>query len=136
MSCDTLRERLMESDGVPLPRSEAEHLARCESCRRFAARLAAARDALRAHHGNVVPDAAFAARVAARLSRGPAELLGRVAARMLPATVALVLVLGWFAYRGAPARTVVETAPETTAEATVPTDDLVVWVLDVSEESR
>jgi hypothetical protein len=128
-SCDNLREHLMKSDGGPLPRPEADHLARCEDCRRFAERLAATRDALRAHHGNVEPDAAFAARVAARLPRSSAELLGRMAARLIPATLALVLVLAWFAYRGAPVET-------TTAEATVPTEDLVGWVLDVAEEER
>lgn len=128
MSCKHLRDRLMDADGAPLTANDTDHLERCADCRRFAERLNAARQALKAHHGNVEPDSAFAARVAARLPQGPAELLGWAAARLIPATLALVLVLAWFAYRGAPV--------ETVAEESVPTDDLVSWVLDLSEESR
>ena len=128
MSCNNLRDRLMDTDRSPLSADDSDHLERCADCRCFANRLDAARRALEAHHGNVEPDAAFAARVAARLPQGPAELLGWAAARLIPVTLALVLVLAWFAYRGAPV--------ETVAEESVPTDDLVSWVLDQSEEGQ
>ena len=128
MSCDSLRNRLMDADGAPFPRNDTDHLEGCADCRRFVERLTAARHALKSHHGNVEPDAAFAARVAARLPQGPAELLGWAAARLIPATLVLVLVLGWFAYRGAPV--------ETVAEQSAPTDDLVSWVLDPSGEGQ
>jgi hypothetical protein len=64
---------------------------------RIEARLAEAGRWFRAHQAHVTPDAAFATRVTARLRRDAAEDLGRVALRWLPATVALALVLAWFA---------------------------------------
>ena len=82
---------------------------------------------LREHHGNVEPDAAFAARVAARLPQGSAEVLGWAASRLLPATLALALVLAWFALGAAPVQ-------PTANEDSAPTDDLVGWVLERSGE--
>jgi hypothetical protein len=119
----------MESPLSPLAQQEKDHLESCAACSRFARRLQAARRFFREHHGNVEPDAAFAARVAARLNGGPAEMLGWAASRLLPATLALVLVLVWFAFRAEPVQ-------QTAYEELAPTDDLLSWVLDRSEEEK
>ena len=129
MNCEQLRNRLMDGGAAPLAEGGRNHLERCDGCRRFAARLQSARRFMREHHGGVEPDGAFAARVAARLERDPAEMLGWAASRLLPATLALVLVLAWFAFRAGP-------ATETAYEELAPTDDLLSWVLDRSEEEK
>jgi len=127
MNCKQLRDRLMDS---PLARqAEKNHLENCSDCRRFAERLQAARRFFKEHHGNVAPDAAFAARVAARLNGGPAEMLGWAASRLLPATLALLLVLAWFAFRAEPVQQIAN-------EEMAPTDDLLSWVLDRSEDEE
>ena len=126
MNCKKLRSLLVSPEGPSLSAGARRHLEDCASCGRFADRLRIARQVLEEHHVNVEPDAAFAARVAARLPQGPAEILGWAAARLIPATLALALVLGWFALRAEPTPAV--------AEETVPTDDLVSWVLDQSGE--
>jgi hypothetical protein len=96
------------------------HLAECEECSRFAARLEEATRVLGERPPLVTPDAGFAARVVARLpERDP--LLGLAAIRMLPAAAALLLVLGIWALLGT------STPSELTTAS--PTDDLVAWVL-------
>jgi len=127
MNCNKLRDLLIHPEGPLIAEGGQRHLEDCADCRRFADRLRTARELLENHHGNVEPDAAFAARVVTRLPQGSAELLGRAAARLIPATLALVLVLAWFAYRADPVQTV--------AEESVPTEDLVSWVLDQSGEA-
>lgn len=96
---------------------------------RLRSRIEQAHRYFREHHAGVEPDASFADRVVARLPRHqPAEVLGWAAARLLPATVAVLLVLAWFAYRAEPVTT--------TAEAvTSPVDDLISWVLETPEEA-
>jgi len=64
---------------------------------RNAARLAEARRYFRGHHAGVTPDIGFVTRVSARLRRDPAEDMGRMALRLLPASLALALVLAWIA---------------------------------------
>ena len=91
-------------------------------------RLAEARRWLREHHAGVEPDSGFAARVAARLSRDPAEDLGRAALRLLPAAIALGLVLAWLAARAAPG------ASGTTEVASGV--DVVEWVYGETEAPR
>ena len=127
MNCSKLRDRLTDPGGAAPSAGGEEHLQACADCRRFAARLGTARRLLREHHCAAEPDAAFAARVAQRLTDGSAEMLGWAAARLLPATLTLVLVLAWFAIR-------VDSPAQVAQEASPPTDNLVSWVLDVSGE--
>jgi hypothetical protein len=127
MNCSKLRDRLTHHEGSPLPEDAGRHLEDCAGCREFAGRLRTARQVLREHRCDAEPDAAFAARVGERLSGGSTEMLGWAAARLLPATLALVLVLGWFALRSE--------APSQVAYAEqAPTDDLVSWALGGSGE--
>jgi hypothetical protein len=80
------------------------------------------------HHANVQPDAGFAGRVAARLQRDPAELLGWAALRLLPISILLALVLGWASIR---------TSPVQDAGANQTGDqDVIAWILDGRETSR
>jgi hypothetical protein len=79
----------------------------------------------RRHHAGIEPDAGFARRVAARLDRPGADLLGWAARKLLPATLALVLVLAWFALQVAPR------SGATTS--TSPADDPVAWILNENE---
>ncbi len=77
---------------------------------------------LRQRHAKVEPDPAFAERVLARLARRPAELMGLAALRLLPATLALVMVLAWLSIRaGADSQ---PTAPQTTG------DDMIGWLIE------
>ena len=121
MKCREVRTRLT---GAPAETagSVEEHLERCEDCSRFAVRLEAARRALRDHHGGVEPDAGFALRVADRLNGQAPELLAWAGARLLPATLVLLAVLGFLAFRALPELAV--------AEVTSPTDDVLAWVLE------
>jgi hypothetical protein len=70
------------------------------------------------------PDAAFAARVAARLPVGHVESLGRAAMTLLPATIAALVILAWLAFRDAPAPA---------AQTPAPTEDLLTWVIAEGE---
>jgi len=101
-ACDRYRARLGAAVDGTLPRELESHPEGCAECARFAARLAAAREALRGHHANVEPDAGFAARVAVRLRRDPAVDLGNAALRLLPVTLMLLAVLAWIAFRSEP----------------------------------
>jgi len=92
-------------------------------------RLERARGYFRAHHAGVEPDAAFAGRVVARLEPRTADLLGWAALRLLPATLALVLVLAWFSLRPA-ATTQVASADSGTS------DDVLTWLLEEPGEVR
>ena len=93
---------------------------------RLAERRAVARELFREHHGNVEPDALFADRVIARLPSQSEAALSWAVARMLPATLALLLVLVWVSWQTAP---VADSLPETS-----PTEDVLAWVLDRSED--
>ncbi|HXO19538.1 MAG TPA: hypothetical protein VOA87_06390 [Thermoanaerobaculia bacterium] len=93
MDCDRVRDLLARVETTaPLAPESERHLAACPECARFAARLAAARLALRSRL-DVRPDPTFARRVVARLPRS-AEVLGWVAVRLLPAATVLALILG------------------------------------------
>jgi hypothetical protein len=125
MNCHDARERLTAEAGEP-GGPVAGHLKACPACARFAERMRVARELLREHHGNVEPDAHFATRVAARLTREPASRLGWAAVRVLPATLALLLVLAWLSW---------QTTPDPASLlAESPTDDLLTWVLDRAGE--
>jgi len=95
---------------------------------RLAKRLAAAQELFRRHHGNVEPDALFADRVIARLPSRSDAALGWAVARMLPATLALLLVLVWLSWQTIP---VADPALEVS-----PTEDVLAWVLDRAGEDR
>ncbi len=100
MRCTIARHRLTAGvHGAPPPADLASHLAACPTCGAFAARLDAARSALASVPTPVEPDPAFARRVAARLAQtrpSPSDDLGWAALRLLPAALALVVILaGW-----------------------------------------
>lgn len=124
MNCGQVRDRLTSNADARHEPASTRHLEECATCRTYAERLSTARQLLREHHGNVEPDADFSHRVMTRLPHGPTEVLGWAAVRMLPATVALALVLAWFAFQSTPQTTTTETV------AVAPTEDLLAWVID------
>jgi hypothetical protein len=95
---------------------------------RLAARLEEARRSFREHHARVEPDAAFVSRVALRLRRDPAGDLGWAAVRLLPASIAIALVLAWAVTRGTTVRQELTATPAET--------DTLAWLLGESETSR
>jgi predicted anti-sigma-YlaC factor YlaD len=125
MSCNNVRQQLTATVEGKRPAGLEKHLEGCRSCLDYATRLQTARQLLAEHRSDAQPDAAFAARVVARLEKPPLETLGWAAARLLPATLALVLALAWFVFNVEPLPTSEETA--------APTEDLVSWVLELSE---
>jgi len=92
-------------------------------------RLEQARGWFRRHHAGVEPDAAFAGRVVARLEPRTSDLLGWAAVRLLPATLALVLVLAWFSFRLTP-------STQAASVDTASSDDILTWLLEDSEAVR
>lgn len=121
--CKSVRERLLMPD-VPPSKETVRHLRDCAACARFARNAEAVRDGLRDHHAGVEPDAGFALRVRARLGGQPTELLGWAALRLLPATLAVVLVLAWFASRGTAVGGAVVAGAGPDGD-----DDVLAWVL-------
>jgi len=130
MNCGELRDRLMQNTAARNEPAPARHLEGCGACRAFAERLSTARQLLREHHGNVEPDAGFSSRVMAHLPNGPTEVLGWAAVRLLPATIALALVLAWFAFQTTPQPATTETV------AIAPTEDLLAWVIDPTGDEQ
>ena len=120
MSCDDTRDRLTSGNVEALEVSE--HLDRCDACARYAARIGIARQLFREHQGNVEPDAHFAGRVSARLRGQPVSTLGWAAVRVLPATLALLLVLAWLSWQA--------TSHPASSFLASPTEDPLGWVLD------
>ena len=121
MNCHDARNRLTAGAGEPKG-AIAEHLKACPACARFGGRMRVARELFREHHGNIEPDAHFAGKIAARLSSEPASRLGWAAVRLLPATIALLLVLAWVSWQGTP--------DPASLFSESPTDNLLTWVLD------
>ncbi len=120
MSCRDVRRRLTAGEDARV----AAHLAACSACAAYAERLERVREALAGRGAEILPDAGFAARVVARLPTRT-ELLGSTAARFLPATLALALVLGAWCWWATP-------RPGLLFEA-APSDDAVAWVLEAAE---
>ena len=121
--CSRARQELMR--GVDrVPADVAGHLESCDDCAAFAARFAVARDGLHRHRAVATPDAGFAARVTAALPMDKAggEAMSRAAARLLPATLALALLLGAWCWLGT-------SSPASLAES-ASGDDVLAWVLD------
>jgi hypothetical protein len=103
----------------------AAHLEGCAACADYARRLADAVGALADHHAGAEPDAAFAARVVTSLPARD-DALGRAAMRLLPAALALVLVLaGLVVFE--------ERRRAAEPEDPGPTDDPLAWVLRTEE---
>jgi len=125
MNCREARDLLTSPTPPSRSATLGEHLKDCGSCGRYAARLAAAREMLREHGAQVEPGAGFAARVTAALPSTP-ELLGWAALRLLPATLALAVVLAGWCLVAAP-------SPGALLEEG-PSDDLLAWTLDLAEE--
>lgn len=108
------------------------HLAACPACRAYVERVAAARRYFSGHHANVEPGDAFVASVRSRLETHAVELMGRAALRLLPVCLALLVLVGWLAWRsvsigdelaaGAPAAD--------SSDVLSPTEDLLTWVLE------
>jgi predicted anti-sigma-YlaC factor YlaD len=93
MNCAQVQERLADARAEPPSARVLEHLEECPGCARFADRLHMAKELLRDYHAGAEPDAGFAARVVAALPDSTSEVLGWAAIRLLPATLALALVL-------------------------------------------
>jgi hypothetical protein len=125
MNCREVRDLLTRAGVLTEVRT---HIEDCPECAMYAARLDAVRTALRDHHRTFEPDAGFALRVADRLNGRTPELLGWAAARLLPATLVLLAVLGVLAFRALPELEVAE-------EITSPTDNVLAWVLGDDEET-
>lgn len=120
--------RAWDRGETTLPRGE--HAQSCRDCADYLARLDAARAALREHHAGVQPGAAFAPKVmaAVRARRAaPAEVMGALALRFLPAALALVLALGLWASQGL--------GSTEEAVVTAPSDDLLAWVLETTGDA-
>ncbi len=124
MNCPEARDRLTREAEARAQGPLADHLADCAACRALARRYEEARGGLRDHLLEVEPGADFAARVVARLP-GPPRLLGWAAARLLPVTVAMALVLTGWCLVSAPA------PGELLADS--PTEDPLGWVIDSEE---
>lgn len=120
MNCRAARDLLMR-DERPMASVVADHVDACDGCTEFARKLDLARATLRAHQGEHRPDAAFAQRVRASLP-GDTDLIGWAALRLLPATLALTLVLSAWCWIATP-------GPQALFEQS-PTDDLLSWALE------
>jgi hypothetical protein len=79
---------------------------------------------LRDHRLDVEPDPGFAARVIARLPSGPEDAIGRAALRLLPATLALAVLLALLAWNVAP-------DPQSLLVVS-PTENPLIWIVDAN----
>lgn len=105
MNCKQLRELLTRQPvRTPAPAALA-HLQRCPACARFAQRFQLVAEVLGEHHAGAEPDVGFAGRVVAALPTSSSDLLGWAAIRLLPATLALALVLTAWALAATPSPT-------------------------------
>lgn len=94
MRCAEARSLMFDPANEPSP-GLSSHLAECARCAALGARLASARAGLREHRGDHLPDPAFSARVVAALP-DTTQLLGWAALRLIPAGLALALLLCWY----------------------------------------
>ncbi len=129
MNCRGARDLLTRDPGerpAVDPRLD-RHLAACPACREFARRWAAIRQGIVGRRIHVMPGAGFAARVTARLG-APGDPLLWAARRLLPATLALTLVLGgWCVLRTPTPSSLVDEMAD---------GDLLTWVASGGEEER
>jgi hypothetical protein len=122
MDCAQVRTKLTNQQADTPEAGVLEHLEECSGCSRFAERLRLAEDLLHNHHSGIEPDAGFAGRVVAALPTSSSDVLGWAAIRLLPATLALALVLTVWALAVTP-------SPTSLVEQAVG-DDLWSWILD------
>ena len=134
MNCARIRRGLLRS-GPAAGSSPADphqpvaaHLRHCAACRRFAERLETARQGLRRHHAGIEPDAAFASRLSRRLATDTPTDLGRTALRLLPLSVAVLLLLFLISTQTTP-------LAEPAATVTTTEDAYLTWVLAADEEN-
>lgn len=124
MSCRSTRDLMMKRSRDSMGVEVRRHLEDCEGCTRFAERLGLADELLSERQLELDPDAGFAARVVAALPEPP-QVLGWAALRVLPATLALALVLvGW---------TFLQTQTPSVLVEESPSDDLLTWVVESEE---
>lgn len=121
MDCAQVRTKLTNRQADSPEAGVLEHLEKCPGCSCFAERLRLAEDLLRHHHSEIEPDAGFAGRVVAALPSSSSDLLGWAALRLLPATLALALVLTVWALAATP-------SPTSLVEQSVD-EDLLTWIL-------
>jgi len=121
--CKNVRQEVEQGS---LDKGTTNHLRDCDSCRRYSERLRIASELLRNQHAGFEPDSGFVQRVTTALP-GPPQLLGWAAVRLLPAGLALVVLLTGWVWVAAPAAT--------TAMEVAPTDDVLTWVLEEAEET-
>ncbi len=129
MNCRRARKSLTRDParGPGTDPALTRHLASCPECERFAERWTAVRHGLEGRLTVVTPDTGFAARVATRLG-APADPFVWAARRLLPATLALTLVLGgWCLLR---------TPPPASLADELADGDLLTWVASGGEEER
>ena len=105
MACGQVRPQLTDRQADTPDAGVFEHLEECPACSRFAERMRLAEDLFHDHHAGIEPDAGFAGRVVAALPTSSSELLGWAAMRLLPATLALALVLTVWALAATPSPT-------------------------------
>lgn len=128
MRCRRARHLLTTAEGAPAGGDALDrHLTGCHDCRRFAERWSELRRELRDRHARILPDAGFAARVTARLE-GPTDPFVWASRRLLPATLALTLVLGGWCLLRTP-------SPDSLAEQ-LADGDLLSWVASGPREDR
>jgi hypothetical protein len=121
MNCAEVRTGLVDGQAKAPSAGVLEHLEECPGCVRFAERLRMATKLFREEHAGVEPDAGFAARVVASLPSSSPEVLGWAALRLLPATLALALVLTAWALAVTP-------SPTSLLDQSLD-DDLLSWIL-------
>ena len=126
--CRRLRIEVTSKGEQALSLALQRHLATCESCTEYSARLRGARAALAGHLTVAAPDAGFARRVRAHLPRDPAEALGGAALKLLPVTLVLALALTWLTLREPPTQSRIDA--ENDAQI------LLSWVLTDQSEGR
>lgn len=123
MECREIRDDLTTGGGRVPPVELATHLGDCAACARFAERALLAGELL-GQRLEVEPDAGFVARVVGALPE-PSSVLGWAALRVLPATLALALVLGgWTLWRTQMPSQLVQESPD---------DDVLTWVMETEE---
>ena len=125
MNCRNVRHRVAEGrPGDGLAPTIGEHLRSCEECAAFAERHRLAVELLAERRAEVEPDAGFAARVLTALPE-PEDALGWAALKILPASLALALVLvGWTLWQTQSPASLVQESPS---------DDVLAWVLENGE---
>ncbi len=139
MNCQEARDQLIKEGSARAAAGPvAKHLTQCSGCADYANRLEVVRQHLRDHHAGVEPDAGFSSRVVAALPAAP-DILGWAAVKLLPAAIAIVIVLGGWCYLDAhrPADLFERAgmSGETESIDQAPTEDPLSWILASNGEA-